>query len=61
MKNAFTHWHQSNATYIRLEDERTARLAEVAAVEADLKLLGVVVGQVFRYSGIQVFIRCWTG
>ena len=32
--------------YIRLEDERTARLAEVAAVEADLKLLGVVVGQV---------------
>ena len=30
---------------IRLEDERTARLAEVAAVEADLKLLGVVVGQ----------------
>ena len=30
---------------IRLEDERAARLAEVAAVEADLKLLGVVVGQ----------------
>ena len=29
----------------RLEDERAARLAEVAAVEADLKLLGVVVGQ----------------
>ena len=39
------HFHQSYATYIRLEDERAARLAEVAAVEADLKLLGVVVGQ----------------
>ena len=39
------HCHQSYATYIRLEDERAARLAEVAAVEADLKLLGVVVGQ----------------
>lgn len=30
---------------LRLEEERAARLAEVAAVEADLDLLGVVVGQ----------------
>jgi len=30
---------------VRLEEERAARLAEVAAVEADLALLGVVVGQ----------------
>lgn len=37
-------WHQP-IPLNRLEDERAARLAEVAAVEADLKLLGVVVGQ----------------
>ena len=39
------HLSEARQEAARLEEERTARLAEVAAVEADLELLSVVLGQ----------------